>query len=188
MEIRSLTRPPEIDPTKPLRLFGYAAVWNSPSRVITEHGRTFREEIQPGTFTRSLKSPPLGDIVALWQHGMTRPPLGRTPNTLTLAEDATGLRFVVDLPESAADIFEAVRRGDVKGVSFGMGNEKANWSIREGMPFRSVYDADLREMSLVIHPAYPASAVGTRSLVEIPVDVAGDTARHRRRLRLAEAG
>ncbi len=188
MEIRSLLRPPEVTPGATRGLTGYAAVWNSPSRVMTERGRTFREEILPGSFTRSLKTPVLGDIVALWQHDFIRPPLGRTPNTLRLVEDATGLRFEIDLPESAADIHEAVRRGDVSGVSFGMDPNKVKdaWSVREGMPFRQISDLDLREISLVVHPAYLAPKVTARSLVEIPADVGREVALARRRLRLAE--
>lgn len=190
METRTLLRSPTVAPDAPRRLVGYAAVFNSQSRVITEKGRTFREEILPGAFTRSLKSPILGDLVALWQHETQRPPLGRTPDTLRVAEDSTGLRFEIDLPDSAADIYEAVNRRDVRGVSFGMNpaTVRSTWSVREGMPYRQIEDLDLLEISLVVHPAYLGTGVSSRSLIEIPNSIDHRIELARLRLQIAERG
>src|SRR4051794_7529743 len=100
MEIRTLATPPTVNGR---RGSGYAARFNAPSEVLAERGKVFREVILPGAFARSLAAPPRGDILALWNHGADgRPPLARTPDTLKLWEDAEGLRYEFELPESAA--------------------------------------------------------------------------------------
>ena len=172
MEIRSLATPPKIDGGK---VTGYAARFNSPSRVLAERGKVFREVILSGAFTRTLVSPPLGDVVALWDHGKSgRPPLGRTPTTLRLWEDAEGLAFELSLPNAAGDIREAVERGDVSGMSFGFGPFKDRWSNSGGTAFRELIEVGITEISLVIHAAYPTTSVEVRdrSAVAVP-DLAG---------------
>jgi len=160
MEFRSLADKPTAEGRT---LSGYAAVFNSPSLVIAERGKQFREVLLPGAFARSLASPPRGAIVALWEHGKdNRPPLARMPGTLTLQEDARGLAFRFEAPASAADVLEAVHRGDVAGMSFGFAGGKDKWRTRDGLAFREVADLDLFEISLVIHPAYPATSVAAR--------------------------
>lgn len=187
MEIRSLATPPTLDPARPNRVRGYAAVFNSPSEILAERGRVFREVILPGAFQRSIAS---ADVLALWQHGLdARPPLGRTAaQTLRLFEDAKGLAFELDLPDSAADVREAIARRDVWGMSFAMRNEKDRWSRRDGRDWREVSDLDLKEISVVIIPAYPATSVGFRdtSTIAIPEPGPDLTARARRLLELAE--
>lgn len=171
MEVRSLQTPPRSDGRK---LSGYAARFNAPSQVIAEKGKVFREVILPGAFARTLAAPIRGSVVALWNHGRdNRPPLARMPGTLRLWEDALGLGFEFEAPAAAADVVEAVARGDVWGMSFGFLNEKARWYSRDGLPWRDLSALDLLEISLVIDPAYPATSVNARDLagvsrVEIP--------------------
>lgn len=188
MEIRSLQSPPRIDGSK---VTGYAARFNSVSKVLSERGKTFREVIHPGAFRRALVAPPLGDVVALWSHGQSgRPPLGRTPTTLRLREDAEGLAFELDLPASAADIREAIDRGDVRGMSFGFRDFKDRWSHRDGGSFRELVEVALLEVSLVIHPAYPTTSVEVRdrSAVVVPDQVAAPLSVLRLRQQLTELG
>src|SRR5580658_2142111 len=100
------------DGTKGLR--GIAAPFNSLSVPLGG----FRERIQPGAFTESLKS---NDIRALFDHNWANV-LGRTPNTLQLRETNAGLTFdIPTLPRTqlAADLTESISRGDISGVSFG---------------------------------------------------------------------
>lgn len=185
MELRSLATPPAADGRK---LSGYAAVFNSPSEIIAERGKLFREVLVPGAFARSLGSPPRGSIVALWNHGKdNRPPLASTPGTLKLWEDARGLAFEFEAPASAADVVEAVHRGDVRAMSFGFVGGKDRWSTRDGMPFREVSDLDLLEISLVVHPAYAATSVAARDRSELSVpDLGLPLATARARLALAD--
>lgn len=187
MEIRTLQTRLETSPAAPNRVRGYAAVFNSPSEVLAERGRVFRELILPGAFARSLQG---GDVFALWSHGKDgRPPLGRTSaGTLRLAEDARGLAFELDLPESAGDVREAIARGDVYGMSFGFRNEKARWFQRDGGQWRELSDLDLTEVSIVTVPAYPAASVGVRdtSAVVVPDQPPDQLARARRLIQIAE--
>ncbi|HEX4608852.1 MAG TPA: HK97 family phage prohead protease [Urbifossiella sp.] len=187
MEIRTLTTPPLIEGR---RVTGYAARFNSPSEVLAERGKVFREVILPGAFTRSLTAPPRRDILALWQHGQDgRPPLGRTPDTLRLWEDSEGLAFSLDLPDSADDVREAVARRDVRGMSFGFDpRAEDKWSIRNGVQMREVVDAPLFEVSLVIRPAYTATSVQLRdtSRVVVPELPPSLLNRARRLLELAD--
>ena len=189
MEIRTLATPPQVDGRK---VTGYAARFNSPSEVLTERGKTFREVILPGAFARSLAAPPRGDVLALWNHGFdSRPPLARTPETLRLWEDAQGLAFEFELPASAEDVREAVARRDVRGMSFGFeATAKDRWSWRDGRQWREVIDAPLFEISLVIRPAYSATSVGLRDLsrIDVPAPEPSRIDRARRLLQLAERG
>lgn len=186
MEIRRLATPPTVDPAKANRLVGYAARFNVPSEILTERGRTFVEFIRPGAFRGVLASG--RPILALWQHGQDgRPPLGRSPATLQLAEDAQGLRFSLDLPAAAADVREAVERGDVWGMSFAMRGEVDRWSAGDKWPVREVLEIpDLPEISVVIEPAYPQTSVAARSAVAIPDLATPALDRARRLLALAE--
>lgn len=184
MELRSLMAAPT---AKGNRLEGYAARFDAVSELISERGRTFRETIRRGAFAPALASGRV--VLALWNHGKDgRPPLGSTPNTLRVWEDAEGLRFELDLPASAADVREAVERGDVKGMSFAFRGDRDRWTHQNGTAFREVLEiGHLVEISPVIQPAYPDTSVGLRSAVvvpdpTIPLNVA------RARLALADRG
>lgn len=186
METRTLKTPVEVDPATPNRVRGYAAVFNSPSEVLAERGRVFREVVLPGAFTRSLAR----DVFALWNHGKDgRPPLGRTAaGTLRLSEDARGLAFELDLPASAGDVREAIARGDVYGMSFGFKGERDRWFHKDGGTWRELSDLTLTEISVVILPAYPGTSVEVRdrSAVAVPEPGPDRLAVARRRLQIAE--
>lgn len=189
METRSHQGTPTADPQRPNRVRGYAAVFNSPSEILAERGRVFREVILPGAFNRAVAAGG-ADILALWNHGRDgRPPLGSTRGrTLALAQDPKGLAFTLDLPDAAGDVRESIERGDVWGMSFRFRNETDRWTMRDGKHWRELVDLDLVEISVVIEPAYPATSVGFRDKaeIELPDLTAAATARARRLLALAE--
>jgi HK97 family phage prohead protease len=143
-----------------MHLEGYAALFNSRS----ENLGGFTETIAPGAFSRSLKS--RNDIKLLWNHD-TGAVLGSTrAGTLTLTEDARGLRVSAELPNTSygRDARELVSRGDVRAFSFGFsipsrgGDE---WSS-DGTE-RTLKSVRLHEVSLVAFPAYPETN-GTASV------------------------
>lgn len=179
---------------QPPRLEGYAAVFNSP----TDFG-AFQERVAPGAFRKSLEG---GDIRALWNHDSNHP-LGRTTaGTLRLSEDAKGLRFSVDLPETTMgrDARVSIQRGDVTGVSFGFTVPKGGdeWAMIGGKRTRTLLDVGLMEVSPVTFPAYQATQVEARSLDAIAAegearltpepDPLIAVADRQRRTRLAEIG
>ena len=141
-----------------MRFTGYAAVFNSPSQPLP-----FTERIAPGAFRRSLRA--RNDIKLLWNHD-TGTVLGSSrAGTLTLSEDARGLKVEALLPNTTAgrDAAELLRRGDVDGMSFGFtvptgGDE---WSA-DGSE-RTLKSIRLHEVSITPFPAYTATA-GTASV------------------------
>jgi uncharacterized protein len=140
------------------RLEGYAARFNTPARI----GDRFTETVAPGAFAASLRAK--GDVLGLVDHDPGRV-LGRTKSgTLRLSEDAQGLAFVLDMPDTAAgrDVLALAERGDVGGMSFGFtvpdGGDAWTGDRRE---LRKV---DLIEISVVLAwPAYPATEVHARA-------------------------
>lgn len=135
-------------------------------------GQRFREVIHPGAFTKSLKEAP--DIVLHYQHDERTLPLGRTKaGTLRLTEDETGIRASADLPDNewGRPVRDAVKRGDIGGLSFRMGRVISGWG-REKLPdgyngpVRRIMEIELRrEMSLVTFPGYDTPAT-IRELAE----------------------
>lgn len=144
------------------RVTGYAAVFDSISEPI---GGVFREVIRPGAFRKSLQE---SDVLAFWNHD-TGEVLGRRANgTLFLEEDAHGLRFTLDMPDTARgrDAYELIKRGDVQNMSFGFTAIKDEAALTEdGELLRVVREAQLYEISPVTWPAYRATEVEARGLV-----------------------
>jgi HK97 family phage prohead protease len=146
----------------PRRLEGYAATFDSEARV-----GDFTEVIRAGAFSASLASE--RDILALVDHDTTRV-LGRTrTGTLRLHEDARGLAFSIDLPDTQAarDVLALAERGDLGGASFGFrvpaGGE--HWSGNR----RELRAVDLHEISVVSSwPAYGNTTVEARSRLDAP--------------------
>ena len=123
----------------------------------------FREIIAPGAFAASLSGG--RDIRCLWSHDAGKP-LGRTSNnTLRLRDAPEGLSFDCDLSATSwsMDAREAIKRGDVTGMSFGFIVRKDDWAFVDDTTVRTVLEADLFEVSPVSFPAYPDSSVEARS-------------------------
>ena len=137
------------------QLTGYAAVFNTAADL----GR-FREVIKPGAFARSILAP--ADILGLVDHDPGRL-LGRTGSgTLRLVEDAKGLGFTLDLPETTLgrDVLALAERGDLGGMSFGFRVLDEAWPTANRRELRAV---DLLEISVVhSHPAYSQTTISAR--------------------------
>lgn len=138
---------------------GYAAVFNSP----TDIGGMFTEIIAPGAFADAIASN--GDIRALFNHDWNNV-LGRTKSgTLRLSEDARGLKFEVDLPNTtlARDLSESLKRGDISQCSFGFIPTGESWDWEPEIPVRTLNTVELHEISVVSIPAYEDTEVSLRS-------------------------
>ena len=139
---------------------GYAAVFNEPSLPLVDRGRQFTERIRRGAFTRSLT----GDIVGLYSHDPAAV-LGRTrAGTMQLKEDSIGLQTEIRLPDTTLgnDVYELVKRGDLRGMSFGFTTRADQWNSDHTE--RELLDVDLREVSVVSFPAYPQTTVSARAI------------------------
>ena len=134
---------------------GYASVFNSRS----ENLGGFTEFVAPGAFTRSLKS--RNDVKLLWNHDSGQV-LGSTrAKSMTLTEDARGLRVEAKLPNTqlGRDTAELLRTGLVDSMSFGFNVIKDSWNA-EGNE-RTLHAVRLHEVSIVAFPAYAGTAGST---------------------------
>jgi len=169
-------------------LDGYPAVFNSPSRLMSIQqletpelrskllglgGRRFREVIHPGAFAKSLSENP--DISLRYQHNLMTLPLARTTGgTLTLTEDAHGVRAIADLPDNewGRPVRDAIARGDITSMSMrflGIRGDMAIETLPDGYrgAVRHVVEAKLlREVSLVDSPAYFDTPASVRDLAD----------------------
>lgn len=138
------------------KLTGYIARFDTEARI-----GSFTETIKPGAFRASMDSG--RDILALADHD-PQAVLGRTRSgTLRLAEDAHGLRFELQMPDTQAgrDLVALAERGDLGGCSFGFTVPKGGdaWS-GEHRELRSV---ELHEVSIVQSwPAYAGTEIALR--------------------------
>jgi HK97 family phage prohead protease len=141
-----------------MTISGYAARFNSQSEDMG-----FREVIEPGAFTRSLKS--RNEIKAFINHD-TNLVIGSTRSgTLTLSEDDKGLADTVSLPDTsyARDLSVSAARGDTSGQSFGFSVVRDEWN--KDYTQRRLLEVRLHEVSIVTgFPAYAATTVNVRAL------------------------
>ncbi|MBD2798151.1 HK97 family phage prohead protease [Xenorhabdus sp. 18] len=138
------------------KITGYAIRWMDNSQLLFGE---FIERFDKRAFEACLKNNT--DIRFLWEHDHASL-LGRTSSsTLTVAEDDTGLRFELLLPDTqlGRDALTMIDRGDIEGVSFGFRALKDQWDIGQEPYVRTVLEAELREISLTSIPAYPTSSV-----------------------------
>jgi len=114
----------------------------------------FREVMARGC----LANADTADLVATVDHGGV--PLARFPTTLEVEDRDDGLHWSLDLPESRADVREAVERGDLGATSWRMIVGRDRW---QGEVRHVEQVAELRDVSLVTNPAYSAARAEYRS-------------------------
>jgi len=151
-----------VDSDGKVTLCGYAAVFNRLSARMCG----FHELIAPGAFDGCMGD----DIRALFNHDSSVV-LGRTSSkTLRITQDAHGLRYEVDLPDTQAarDLATSIARGDVSQSSFAfsLAQKGDRWEKNEeGVQVRTITKvARLYDVSPVTYPAYPDASVALRSL------------------------
>jgi uncharacterized protein len=140
------------------RLEGYAAVFGSPATIAD-----FSETIRAGAFRASLEAG--ADILALVDHDHGKLLARTSSGTLRLKEDAYGLAFSLDLPDTqlGRDILALAERRDLGGMSFGFRVQEDAWPARNRRELRAV---DLVEVSVVqAFPAYAATSVAARARI-----------------------
>lgn len=139
------------------RLSGHAAVFNE----LSEDMGGWFERIAGGAFAEAIAS---DDVRCLRDHEPCMI-LGRNKaGTLSLAEDAQGLAFQCDLPDTsyARDLSVSISRGDVSQCSFSfavMAPEDETWGEVDGKVVRTILKAKLYDVSPVTYPAYPTTDV-----------------------------
>jgi len=142
-----------------IQVSGHAAVFNQEADI----GGMFREVIEPGAFSKSIKA---DDVPFLIEHeGL---PLARTRSkTLKLEEDDTGLRMDATLDAGDPDVGRIVpkmRRGDLDKMSFAFRATVQEWDDTDDPPLRTIREAKLFDVSIVTSPAFDGTDIGLRSL------------------------
>jgi HK97 family phage prohead protease len=153
------------------QLVGHAAVFNQWTMISDWFGDGWDESVAPGAFRKTIKE---ADIRALWNHDPNII-LGRNKaGTLKLSEDETGLLTIITPPDNewGRPIMDAVKRGDVSGMSIAFQVIKEQWERpakkkdanepRE-RPKRTIKEAQLFDVSPVTFPAFPQTDVAARS-------------------------
>lgn len=152
---------PPADGEKALILSGRPVVYESPTQ-INDIGGSYIEIITRG----ALDGEDIGDVRLLVGHDATRIPLARTPRTMSLEVDADGLTFRAQLPDTEAgrEAYQAVERGDIRGLSFAFtvpdgGDEyDPTTNTRRINRIAKVY-----ECTLTAFPAYESTTVSAES-------------------------
>ena len=147
---------------------GYAAVYYRADDAGTQYELMpeYFERIKPGAFDRALAEGQ--DVRALFNHDPNHV-LGRSKSgTLRMTADSVGLRYEVDMPntQTARDLAESVKRGDVSGSSFAFSVTSEGQEIeraKDGNTYRNIKDADLYDVSVVTYPAYESATSGIRT-------------------------
>lgn len=137
-------------------LVGHAAVFDQPIDFYW-----FTESIARGAFAEALKRS--DDTRALFNHDPNLI-LGRTPKTLSMEEDETGLFVRISPPNTqlGRDMVISIDRGDISQMSFAFIPEKEEYSDSEDQekPHFTVTQVRLFDVSPVTYPAYPTTDIG----------------------------
>ncbi|MEG0282288.1 MAG: HK97 family phage prohead protease [Clostridia bacterium] len=158
LETRSLT---EGEKTK-LIIEGCVTKYNLRSQLLYNE---FYEKVGKGAFSESIKK---NNIRALWNHNSDIVLAATESGTLTLEDRDDGLYFGLEFPDTeiSKHYYESIKRGDVKGVSFGFYTKEDNWEYLkdEDCYERTLININCSEISITAFPAYEDSSVTTRCM------------------------
>ena len=152
---------PPADGEKALILSGRPVVYESPTE-IRDIGGSYIEIIKRG----ALDGTDISDVRLLVGHDASRIPLARTPRTMSLEVDADGLTFRAQLPntEAGKEAFEAVERGDIRGLSFAFTVPDGGDEYDPETNTRTINRiAKVYECTLTAFPAYESTYVSAES-------------------------
>lgn len=159
MEIRSneleTLIPTTEDTAKPMLIGGYAAVFNTKTKLFTLNDVDYFEVIEPTAFTNCT----MDDVVLRYNHKDNTSLLARTSNgSLTLRVDEKGLYVEAELANTTQgrDMYELIKRGDINKMSFGFVVESDTCSGNT----RHIHSiSNVKDVSLVDFPAYDTTTV-----------------------------
>ena len=140
-------------------LSGVAAVYGQKSRELRENGRVFTEVIAPGAFGDTVA----GDVKLYYNHDASMPLARTRSGTLKLTDQADGLHYAATMPDTTLgnDVRTLLERGDLSGeMSFGFYVTRDSWNARKTE--RTVHEARLVEISVVVDAAYPQTQSALR--------------------------
>ena len=151
---------------------GYAVKWGEMSELLWSD---YYEIIERGAITQEVIDK--SDVVFVWNHERWTLPLGRKrPNqtleqaTLRLEIDEKGLCYTCEVPvtQRGDELIEAVRRGDVSGVSLAFipDYDTMKWEdLGEYWLRRVTHITELFDISPTSYPCYDSATISNRSMV-----------------------
>lgn len=151
------------------KIIGRPIVYNAPTII----GGCFREVFEPG----SLNNTDLTDVPLLVGHDQSTIPVARSRrnnghSTMTLTAGPDGLDIDASLDvennASARELYSAVKRQDICGMSAAFTVEDEEWTdLNTEMPTRHIRSvAKVYEVSAVTFPAYEQTQINARSAQE----------------------
>lgn len=147
-----------------LIIAGRPIVYDQPTTINDPAGR-FTEIIKAG----ALDNADISDVRLMYNHDLNRVPLARTPKTMQLAVGPAGLDMEATLPETegAKEVYTAVQRGDLSGMSFAFKVPKGGDRYDRKTNTREIFKIEkVLECSVVPFPAYPQASVEARAAFE----------------------
>ena len=153
------------------RLVGTPIVFGSRTTICQDWNGNNIDEIIEST---ALEGADLSDVRFLVNHDTSQLPLARyvqgaENNTMTFSIDSNGVNIVVDLDvensQRAKDLYSAVARGDVTGMSFMFDvSEWAEEHEKDGTRLNRVTKiSKVYEVSAVTFPSYEDTSIEARS-------------------------
>lgn len=135
----------------------------------TDIGGMFEEVIEKG----ALKKTNLEDVRFLVNHDQSKIPLARSRrnsknSTMQLSVDNEGMEIKVELDvennTEARNLYSAIERGDITGMSFMFGINDEKWEgLDTDYPTRHILSiSTVVEVSAVTFPAYEATSISAR--------------------------
>lgn len=152
------------DKQETFNIIGKPIVFDTPTTINDPAGE-YIEIIRSG----ALDGADLNDSRLLYNHDVNKIPLARTPKTMSFNLTTAGLEMRAELPNTSSgkEIYEAVRRGDLSGMSFAFKVPAGGDSYDPLTNTRTIYKIEkVYEVSIVPYPAYPTTSVEARALME----------------------
>ena len=155
----------DVDEERGSILIGRPIVYESK----TDIGGWFSETIARG----ALDKTDLTDVRFLVNHDTSKIPLARsrknTENStmrLTVDDDGMSIRVILDTENNseARNLYSAVQRGDITGMSFMFSINGSEWeNLESDYPHRTITDiGTVVEVSAVTFPAYESTYINSR--------------------------
>lgn len=165
------TRSASISAADEMVLEGYPLVFEVPTTIHSESG-DYNEIIHRG----ALDECDLTDSRLLYNHADERVPLARSGKTMRLEVTERGLHMLASLAsdnQTATEVYSAVRRGDLSGMSFsftvpdGGSRYDGATNTRHITKIQRIY-----EVSVCPFPAYNQTSVEARDAMSAARDLA----------------
>jgi HK97 family phage prohead protease len=125
----------------------------------------FVEQVAPHAFEEARASD-WHDVVCRFNHDSNLILGTSAAHTLRLKTDRIGLDYMVNPPESRADVRELVQRGDIRYSSFAfrVNDGGDEWTMTEqGFPLRTLHSVELVDVAPVLSPGYPDATAAVRA-------------------------